>query len=294
MNDIRYTFSCIDFLNPNEKFRLYKSCKNIYSIFNMNADELYNLFLLANISFDKIEMIRKMKFREYKKGINDIKITDIYSENYPHTLKNIYGAPIVLYHIGDIPKSNMISIVGSRNPSEYGVRCTKKISSYLSLQGFNIVSGMAKGIDGISHVSALEEGFSVAVLGNGLDICYPHENMDIYSKLKEKGCLISEYPPYIKPIKKNFPQRNRIISGLSFATIIIEASEKSGSLITANCALSQNRDIYCVPNYIDTGYNGTNLLIKEGAGIITDIDQLCQELKSIEINWKNLYYCKGN
>ena len=293
MNNIRYIFSCIDFLSINEKFRLYKSCDNVYKIFDMNTDELHNLAFLANISFDKIDMITKFKCREYKKS-NNIRITDIYSEDYPHSLKNIYGAPIVLYHIGDIPKDGMIAIVGSRNPSEYGIRCARKISYNLSLQGFVIVSGMAKGIDGICHMSSLEKGYSVAVLGNGLDICYPIENKQIYNKLIEKGCIISEFPPYSQPNKKNFPQRNRIISGLSFATVIIEAGEGSGSLITANLALSQNRDIYCVPNYIDTGYNGTNQLIKEGAAVITDIDLLCQELKTIEINWKNIYYCKGN
>ncbi|OQB51737.1 MAG: hypothetical protein BWX97_01881 [Firmicutes bacterium ADurb.Bin146] len=294
MNDLRYNFSCIDFLNPNEKYRLYMACNNIFDIYKMNKDELHNISLLSNVSFDKLDMIRKIDFLEYRIFNNDIKITDIYSEDYPKILKYTYGAPIVLYYIGTLPKNSMVSVVGSRNPSDYGIRCAKNISCKLSLQGYIIVSGMARGIDGISHIAALESGISVGVLGNGIDICYPYDNKHIYKMLYNKGCLISEYPPQSSPKKKNFPQRNRIISGLSFCTIIVEASNKSGSLITANCALSQNRDVYCFPNYIDNGYNGTNLLIKEGAGVITDVDLFCQELKTIEINWKNIYYCKDS
>ena len=294
MDDARYIFSSIDFLNPNEKYRLYKASKSVYEIFDMDKEDLLNLSLLSDVSYEKLKMVKNYKYTKYVKSNSDIVITDIYSEDYPKILKDIYSAPIVLYHIGDIPKECMVSVVGSRNPSSYGIRCTENLSESLSLQGFTIVSGMAKGIDGVSHVSALKHGNSVGVLGNGLKICYPSENKFIYDKLRNKGCLISEYPPDCKPRIIYFPQRNRIISGLSFCTIVVEAGDKSGSLITANYALSQNRDVYCFPNYIDTGFNGTNVLIKEGAGLITDVDLFCQELKTIEISWKNIYYCKGS
>ncbi|HNZ41561.1 MAG TPA: DNA-processing protein DprA [Clostridia bacterium] len=294
MNEAGYIFSCIDFLSPNEKYRLYMASKSVYEIFDMNNDDLLYLSKISDVPYDKLKTVRNISYPKYKKGNSDIKITDIYSDDYPKMLKETYGAPIVLYHIGDIPKECMVSVVGSRKPGPYGIRCAEVLSVNLSLQGFTVVSGMAKGIDGICHMAALRHGNSVAVLGNGLNICYPSENRYIYDMLIKKGCLISEYPPDSKPGKINFPMRNRIISGLSFCTIVVEAGIKSGSLITANCALSQNREVYCFPNYIDTGFNGTNQLIKEGAGIITDIDDFCRELNAIEIHWKTIYYCKSN
>lgn len=294
MDNLRYTFSCIDFLSPNEKYMIYKNCNYVYDIFSMHADDLVELSIKTNISLTKLTKFTKTQIKPFIKNELNIKVTDIYSEDYPFLLKNTFGAPIVLYHIGEIPKINMISIVGSRNPSEYGKKCAFDIAYNLSLQGFCIVSGMAKGIDGISHMAALENTTSVAIMGNGVDVCYPSVNRVIYTKLLEKGCVISEYPPKTTPEKYFFPQRNRIISGLSFCTVIVEASEKSGSLITANLALAQDREVYCIPNYINSGFNGTNCLIKDGAGIITNIDLFCQEMKCLEISQKNLYHCKSD
>lgn len=294
MDNLRYTFSCINFLNANEKYLIYKNCKCIYDIFNMHSEDLIELSIKTNISLTKLMKITKTQIKTFTKVGTNIRITDIYSEDYPFLLKNTFGAPIVLYHIGKIPKTHMISVVGSRNPSEYGKQCAFDIAYNLSLQGFCIVSGMAKGIDGISHMAALENTESVAVMGNGVDVCYPSVNRTIYNKLLEKGCVISEYPPNTTPEKYFFPQRNRIISGLSFCTVIIEASEKSGSLITAGLALAQDREVYCLPNYINSGFNGTNCLIKDGAGIITDIGLFCQEMKCLEISQENLYHCKSD
>ena len=167
--------------------------------------------------------------------------------------------------------------------------------SQISKQNITIVSGLAIGIDSFSHIEALKEcGSTIAVLGSAINEIYPRSNINIYKQIEKTGLIISEFPIGTKYAKENFPQRNRIISGLSFCTIVVEAGDKSGSLITANYALSQNRDVYCFPNYIDTGFNGTNVLIKEGAGLITDVDLFCQELKTIEISWKNIYYCKGS
>jgi len=295
MNDLRYSFSCIDFLNYNEKYKLYIETNSIYDIFSMSKNELTQLSVKTGILTDKLLKTKEFKIQTYNYNkYKNVELIDIYSNKYPYLLKQTFGAPIVLYCIGNIPQKQMISIVGSRNPSEYGKRNAYILSDNLSLQGYCITSGMAKGIDGIGHMAAIKNEVSLAVLGNGIDICYPECNRFIYNNLLNNGCIISEYPPGTKPQKRFCPQRNRIISGLSFCTIIIEASERSGSLITANLALSQNREVYCLPNLIDSGYNGTNCLIKDGAGIITDIGQFCQELKAIEISWKNLYDCKSS
>jgi DNA processing protein len=246
----------------------------------MSEQELFELHVITGIDNEKLYRLSH-SCKTYKS--DDIRIIDIYDDEYPFLLKQTYGCPIILYMIGRIPSEPCISIVGSRIHTDYGERMAYELSSYLSQKGYCIVSGMAKGIDAICHKGALKYGSTIAVLGNGPDICYPKENSDIYRLIKEKGAVLSEYPPSMMPLKYHFPQRNRIISGLSSITVVIEANSKSGSLITANYALSQNRDVYVFPNYIDTGYNGTNLLIKDGAGIITDMMEFYEEIKCIEI-----------
>lgn len=246
----------------------------------MSDPELFDLHVNTGIGIEKIHILAHSD-KTYR--YDEIRILDIYESEYPFLLKQTYGCPIVLFIIGKIPFEPCISIVGSRIHTDYGARMAYELSSYLSEKGYCIVSGMAKGIDSICHQGALKNGSTIAVLGNGPDICYPKENHDIYQMIRKKGAIISEYPPSITPQKYHFPQRNRIISGLSSVTVVIEANSKSGSLITANYALSQDRQVYVFPNYIDTGYNGTNLLIKDGAGIITDMTEFYQEIKCIEI-----------
>jgi len=267
-------------MSPNEKYLLYINTCKIYDIFHMSYTELFDLHVITGISIEKIyRLAHSDKTYEFDK----IRMIDIYDNEYPFLLKQTYGCPIVLFMIGKIPLEPCISIVGSRIHTDYGQRMAYELSSYLSQKGYCIVSGMAKGIDSICHKGALKYGSTIAVLGNGPDICYPKENSGIYQMIKYKGAVISEYPPSVMPQKYHFPQRNRIISGLSSVTVVIEANSKSGSLITANYALSQNREVFVFPNYIDTGYNGTNLLIKDGAGIITDIAEFYEEIKCIEI-----------
>ncbi len=164
-----------------------------------------------------------------------------------------------------------ISIVGSRKYSNYGKDVTKIICSDLCANNINIISGMAKGIDTFAHESCLNnEGYTCAVLGSGLDIVYPKENIKIFNKIVEKGCVISEFLPGTPPYAYNFPQRNRIISALSDIIIVIEAGEKSGSLITANLALEQGKDVMAVPGSIFSDESkGTNKLIKDGAFPLT-------------------------
>jgi DNA processing protein len=199
-----------------------------------------------------------------------IKLCLYYEHNYPQKLKQIEDAPPILFYKGNIDRLNQcrnISIVGSRNYTNYGMNVTKIISSELSKNNINIISGMARGIDSCAHSACIENDFfTCAVLGCGVDVVYPASNLKIYNKICDTGCIISEFVPGTPPLNYNFPVRNRIISSLSDIVIIVEASLKSGSLITANYALEQGKDVFAVPGSIFSEHSkGCNKLIKEGA-----------------------------
>lgn len=211
-----------------------------------------------------------------KYGIDIINIKD---KEYPQILKNIYDPPISFYIKGnkEILNNNSIAIVGCREATEYGKKAAKYFAYNLSKKGINIVSGLAKGIDSYSHIGTFQnEGKTIAVIGNGLDMIYPSENVWIAKKIIETGgAIISEYPLGTKPEKMNFPARNRIISGISKGIIVVEAKEKSGTLITVDFALEQGRDVYVVPGNIKSVNSiGTNELIKQGAKMITTYDEV--------------------
>ena len=193
---------------------------------------------------------------------------------YPEQLKQIYDAPKKIYVRGnkEILKDFGIAIVGCRDNTKYGELITKNLAYNLAKKGVNIISGLAKGIDSFAHIGALyAKGKTIAVLGNGIDTIYPKENEIIANKIIEYGgAIISEYPLGAKIERKNFPERNRIISGLSQGVIVVEAKEKSGSLITAEFALEQGKDVYAVPGSITSSHSaGTNELIKDGAIPVT-------------------------
>ncbi len=198
----------------------------------------------------------------------NINITSYESEDYPARLKEIGLPPAVLYYRGELSLLDKpgIGIVGTRKPSIHGSRAARIFSSALSLSGFNVVSGGAYGIDAIALQQAVLEGIPVAVIGNGIDVAYPYQNKKLFEKISEKGIIVSEYPPGTEPRKENFPRRNRIISGLSDAVLVVEAGEKSGSLITAKWAEEQGRDVYAIPGpALIPEAEGTNKLIQMGA-----------------------------
>ena len=210
---------------------------------------------------------------------NNIDILNIRDKQYPKMLKEIYDPPISLYIIGNkkILNNVSIAIVGCREATEYGKKSAKYFAYNLSKNGINIVSGLAKGIDSYSHIGTLQnEGKTIAVIGNGLDMIYPNENIWIAKKIIETGgAIISEYPLGTKPEKMNFPARNRIISGMSKGIIVVEAKEKSGTLITVDFALEQGRDVYVIPGNINSINSiGTNELIKQGAKMVTTYDEI--------------------
>ena len=201
---------------------------------------------------------------------------------YPQRLKNISGRPRNLYVLGRLPEENRLSvaIIGARDCSEYGKYVARELGTVLGGSGIAVISGMARGIDGISQEAALNAGgSSFGVLGCGVDVCYPKENRQLYERLKLSGGILSEYPPGSPALACHFPPRNRIVSGLADVIVVIEARVKSGTLITVDMALEQGREVYVVPGRVtDRLSDGCNRLIKQGAGILLSQEELLREL----------------
>jgi DNA processing protein len=212
---------------------------------------------------------------------NGVRIVTLQDPLYPPRLACIYDNPAYLYVKGSLRDDDInIAFVGSRTASAHGLFTTERLCRELALRGATIVSGMARGIDSAAHRGALAgRGRTIAVLGCGLDIVYPPENARLFDEIAANGAVISEFPFGAPPNAPNFPARNRIISGLSLGVVVVEAGEKSGSLITARIALEQGREVFAVPGSIDvSGSRGTNKLIKQGAKLIENIDDILEEI----------------
>lgn len=278
--------------------RIQNVRKNIlYEILKrIKLDELWNAdkYKLINLGFS-IQEIGEILDTKYRYRLNNyidylnknnIKLITIFDESYPEKLRNIYDPPLVLYAKGNINLLNKlgIAVVGCRLSTDYGNNISTQFSYILSKYNINVISGLAKGIDTSSHLGALKaNGNTIAVIGSGLDIIYPNENKYLFTEIIEKGGLIiSEYVPGTKPIPKNFPQRNRIISGISNGVLIVEAKEKSGSLITAEFALEQGKEVYAIPGNINCKNSmGTNELIKQGAKMVTSVSEILEDFLKI-------------
>ncbi|RLC32161.1 MAG: DNA-protecting protein DprA [Deltaproteobacteria bacterium] len=210
------------------------------------------------------------------------RIVTFRDSRYPPLLKEIHSPPVILYVKGkDIPKSRIfIAIVGSRNATHYGLKTAENIAFGLAARGIGVVSGMAKGIDSAAHKGCLRgKGFTVTVIGTGIDLVYPPENRKLSEEISAKGTMVSEFPTGSPPEPKNFPIRNRLISGLSRGVVVVEATKKSGSLITASMALEQGRDVFAVPGSVDSFKSrGPHLLIKQGASLVENADDILEEL----------------
>jgi len=282
------------------------------NVYNAGREDLKHAKILSESKIDNIIKSKlKIDLGEYTDRLYKLSMSFISINNplYPDVLKEIADPPLGLYTIGkaDLLKSPyVIGVVGSRRCSEYGVSTTYRLSKELSQCGITIISGMAKGIDKMAHKGALDtDGATIAVLGCGADICYPAENREIYNLICDKGLVISEHPPGTKPVPGFFPKRNRIISGISQAVLVVEAGLKSGSLITADQALEQGRDVYAVPGNINNKLSeGTNNLIKQGALLISDYTDVLNALglekkkekeenlaKFLDINERLVYDC---
>ena len=208
-----------------------------------------------------------------KMELSGVKAVTISDEDYPERLGLITNPPLVLFCKGKqelLESEHMIAMIGSRRPTHYGASIADEFSKALATRGFTIVSGMAMGIDARSHEGVLAvDGKTIAVLGGGVDICYPLSNFDIYEDICEKGLLVSEYEPGEAHVAIHFPARNRIISGLSDAVLVVEAALRSGTLITTDYALEQGKEIYAIPGRVsDMMSRGVNNLIKQGAMLV--------------------------
>jgi DNA processing protein len=292
MNDYELWFASVA-LNYKFKIELinkYKTAEKLWlEVINSVESDLMNkkVILKLRSSWNK-EYIKEMKEIINKKGIKAVNYSE---EDYPKALKNIVDPPYMLFYYGNIKNLNLlksVSIVGSRKCTYYGIDVTRGITKELLKHKVAIISGMAKGIDSIAHKGCIDNlGYTCAVLGSGIDIVYPKENMLLFKEICKTGCVISEFLPGTKPNSYNFPVRNRIVSGLSKLIIVVEAGEKSGSLITARYAGDQGRDVIAVPGSIFSEQSrGTNKLIYAGATPFIGIEEL---LKVLEIQ----SYCEN-
>jgi len=253
-----------------------------------NTDRLTKFPGITQTLAEKIAWVKKQAdpFRELELAAKEhIRIVSIFDESYPTNLKNIFSPPILLYVKGKLLTRDVagVAMVGSRRPTPYGRLTAERLSAELAGRGITVVSGMARGIDTATHKSALKAGGrTIAVLGSGLDIIYPAENRALAEQIASSGAVISEFPMGTRPLRKNFPRRNRVISGLSLGVVVVEAAQKSGSLITAGFALDQGREVFAVPGKIDSyASKGTHSLIKQGAKLVEDSEDIIEELRPI-------------
>ena len=217
-----------------------------------------------------------------------VKVIIMEDKSYPQLLSKIFDPPLVLYVKGEfLPADQVpIAIVGSRRPSIYGRMTAERLGRELAGRGLTVVSGMARGIDSAAHKGALAaKGRTIAVLGSGLDVVYPPENKNLMEEISKSGAVISEFPMSTKPDRGNFPKRNRIISGLSLGVVVVEAAQRSGALITVDCALEQGREVFALPGKIDSVTSqGTNRLIQQGAKLVATGKDIIEELEPIMEN----------
>lgn len=209
------------------------------------------------------------------------------NKEYPKNLRNIYNPPAQLYVNGTLLETDemAVALVGSRRASIYGLETCEKLAYELALRGVTVVSGMARGIDSAAHRGALRaKGRTIAVMGSGHNKIYPPENKKLYGEIAKSGAVVTEYEDEIEPLPYNFPQRNRIISGLSLGVVVVEAARNSGALITADFASEQGRDVFAVPGKVSSSTSsGTNELIKDGAKLVQSVDDIMDELALVEM-----------
>ena len=265
--------------------KLLTKFKNPKDIFHADEKHFWGL----GISQNEINMIvhaqRFHRTREQMDKMHEknIRFISLESKSYPEKLKVLEDKPYSLYIKGQLPDESIqnIAIIGARACTLNGKQTAKKLGENLARHGVNIISGMARGIDSFGHRGALAGGGNTfAILGCGVDICYPRENIELYEQISKQGGIISEYPLGTQPYPWQFPHRNRLISGFSDGVVLVEAKEKSGSLITIEYALNQGKDVFVVPGRMEDPLSqGCNRLIKSGAAILMDTEDILEELK---------------
>lgn len=290
MNDLKYWvwLSSLPGIGSRRFQQLVQYFGSPINVWNASKDQLEGISGLEG----SISVILDDKFRKdvdvYMDKIKElgIQVLRMVDDRYPFKLKAIYDPPPVLYIKGKLEKSDekAIAIVGSRKTTDYGRNMARELAYELALRGITVVSGMARGIDTCAHRGAIEAGGrTIAVLGSGLDKPYPPENERLMEIISTSGAVISEFIVGTNPLPLNFPARNRIISGLSMGVVVIEAGEKSGALITADFALEQGREVFAVPGNVNSPTSkGTNKLIKEGAKMVTCVEDILEEFEEFK------------
>lgn len=287
-----YLLLSVDRIGPAKIRSLLSRFRTFQSIFSASSTELQEV---EGISKELASRIRKVytnrnSVKDFvEKELSKLKkiggrIVTVWDEDYPQLLKKIYDPPLILYVKGKFDEHDKysISVVGTRAPTNYGKLQTEKIVSELAEQSITIVSGLARGIDSIAHKTALKfDSRTIAVIGSGLDVIYPPENKKLFDEIAEKGVIISEFTLGTMPDAVNFPKRNRIISGISLGTLVIETGINGGAMQTARLALDQNREVFAVPGNLGVRQaEGTNLLIQRGeAELITSGEDILNELE---------------
>lgn len=282
----------IDGLGPIKILSLFKHFGNLQYIFDAQISDLTKANGISTTLSKKI-LNSRINYNETRENVDrelnqlkkiNARIVTYWDGEYPDMLKKIYYPPILLYIIGNFTEqdNSSIAIVGTRQPTNYGKQQAEKFAKDLSEKNISIVSGMARGIDSIVHQSVLNSnGRTIAVIGSGLDVIYPPENKKLFHQIAEKGLIVSEYELGTKPDAQNFPKRNRIISGLSLGTLVVETRINGGAMQTAAYAIDQNREVFAIPGNINSKLSeGPNSLIQRGeAKLVLTEEDLLTELK---------------
>lgn len=282
----------IEGIGPGKIRNLLARFNTTENIFTASLNSLIKTEGISTNLADRIRRVSSRKDALIKKVENEFKklksiggkIITLWDTEYPELLKRIYDPPVILYMLGEFQESDKysIAIVGTRKPTNYGRCQAERLASELSQQGITVVSGLARGIDSAAHKAVIKAGGrTLAITGAGLDVIYPSENKGLYEEIACKGAVITEFEPGTKPDAMNFPRRNRIISGLSLGTVVIETGIKGGAMQTASFAIDQNREVFALPGNVDVQQSeGTNLLIQKGeAKLIKCAGDILEELQ---------------
>ncbi|MFA6635951.1 MAG: DNA-processing protein DprA [Candidatus Omnitrophota bacterium] len=277
----------IDGLGPLRIKKLLEHSGSVSAIFSMNENEIIEISRAPLRAAEKIRFSRESD--QYKREIGyiekeNINVLSLVDEDYPENLRNIYDPPPVLYYKGVLPRDKDVcaAVVGSRRCSLYGMRSAEELSESLASEGVIVVSGMASGVDSAAHRGALKaNGRTVAVMGTGFKYFYPEGSEKLAREICRRGAVMTEFPCYTRPSNFTFPRRNRLISGMSFGVVVVEAAKKSGALITADFALEQGKEVFAVPGPIGSiTSSGTNLLIQNGAKLVLSAKDILDEIPS--------------
>ena len=280
--DLLIALSLLPFLTPNRTRLLFENFETIETALAASSDLLQGL--LSVNPEQAMEVKHPLRERAVQRRVAELRtnvVTRIDAE-YPPMLREIADPPLVLHVRGDVSllAKPSVAIVGSRRASPYAITVAQHLAGKLASIGIVVVSGLARGIDGAAHIATLDaHGKTIAVLGTGIDVIYPRSHTKLFKRIEKDGLIVTEFPPGSPPKPEHFPVRNRVISGLAHGTVVVEATSKSGSLITARMAAEQGREVFAVPGSIfNAGSEGTHRLIQYGAKLVHDINDILEEL----------------